>query len=233
MIANPFRDTCRRHATIRRNTPANGTGGTRTAPLRPPRAAPATATPTPIGRRSFRRRGAALSKTRRKAEMHDLQSLGEALVRLSAARLAELGLPERLADAIEQARAISKHEARRRQMQYIGTADARRRPGADPCPARAMGRGARRRKGAPGRSRALARAAARGRRRARRAVRRRSACRPRTRSAALVARVQGERAQRRAAARVSRAFSRAERVAGRGARAVMPGARRAAAGSRR
>ncbi len=60
------------------------------------------------------------SKTRRKAEMHDLQSLGEALVRLSAARLSELGLPERLADAIELARAISKHEARRRQMQYIG-----------------------------------------------------------------------------------------------------------------
>jgi ribosome-associated protein len=52
--------------------------------------------------------------------MHDLQSLGETLVQLSAPRLSELGLPERLADAIEQARAISKHEARRRQMQYIG-----------------------------------------------------------------------------------------------------------------
>jgi ribosome-associated protein len=63
---------------------------------------------------------AILSKTRRKAEMHDLQSLGETLVQLSAARLSELGLPERLADAIEQARGISKHEARRRQMQYIG-----------------------------------------------------------------------------------------------------------------
>ena len=61
-----------------------------------------------------------VSKTRRKTEMHDLQSLGETLVRLSAPRLSELGLPERLADAIEQARAITKHEARRRQMQYIG-----------------------------------------------------------------------------------------------------------------
>jgi ribosome-associated protein len=61
-----------------------------------------------------------LSKTRRKTEMHDLQSLGETLVQLSAPRLSELGLPERLADAIEQARGISKHEARRRQMQYIG-----------------------------------------------------------------------------------------------------------------
>jgi ribosome-associated protein len=61
-----------------------------------------------------------LSKTRRKNEMHELQTLGETLVRLSAARLSELGLPERLFDAIEQARAITKHEARRRQMQYIG-----------------------------------------------------------------------------------------------------------------
>lgn len=63
---------------------------------------------------------AAVSKTRRKAEMHDRQDLGEALVRLPAPRLAKLALPERLADAIEQARAISKHEARRRQLQFIG-----------------------------------------------------------------------------------------------------------------
>ena len=61
-----------------------------------------------------------LSKTRRKSAMHDLQSLGETLVQLSAPRLSELGLPERLFDAIAQARAITKHEARRRQMQYIG-----------------------------------------------------------------------------------------------------------------
>ena len=61
-----------------------------------------------------------LSKTRRKNDMHELQTLGETLVRLSAPRLSELSLPERLFDAIEQARAITKHEARRRQMQYIG-----------------------------------------------------------------------------------------------------------------
>ncbi|MGH8714031.1 MAG: ribosome biogenesis factor YjgA [Casimicrobiaceae bacterium] len=60
------------------------------------------------------------SKTRRKAEMHDRQTLGETLVQLSAARLAALALPERLADAVEQARAITKHEARRRQLQFIG-----------------------------------------------------------------------------------------------------------------
>lgn len=46
--------------------------------------------------------------------MHELQALGEALVRLPAPRLGELGLPERLAYAIEQARTIGKHEARRR-----------------------------------------------------------------------------------------------------------------------
>jgi ribosome-associated protein len=60
------------------------------------------------------------SKTRRKAEMHALQDLGEAMVRLSPARLAALALPERLADAIAAARQITKWEARRRQMQFIG-----------------------------------------------------------------------------------------------------------------
>jgi ribosome-associated protein len=60
------------------------------------------------------------SKTRRKAEMHALQDLGEAMVRLSPARLAALALPERLADAIAEARHITKWEARRRQMQFIG-----------------------------------------------------------------------------------------------------------------
>jgi ribosome-associated protein len=52
--------------------------------------------------------------------MHDLQELGEALVNLSASRLSALALPERLSDAVTQARGITKHEARRRQMQFIG-----------------------------------------------------------------------------------------------------------------
>jgi ribosome-associated protein len=60
------------------------------------------------------------SKTRRKADMHALQDLGEAMVRLAPARLAALALPERLADAITEARQITKWEARRRQMQFIG-----------------------------------------------------------------------------------------------------------------
>jgi len=60
------------------------------------------------------------SKTRRKHAMHDLQELGKSLVALDARRLAEFDLPERLADAIRDAHTITRHEARRRQMQYIG-----------------------------------------------------------------------------------------------------------------
>ncbi|MGH8664479.1 MAG: ribosome biogenesis factor YjgA [Burkholderiales bacterium] len=61
-----------------------------------------------------------VSKTRRKKDMHALQALGEALVALTPAQLSGLDLPERLADAIAQARRIPTFEARRRQMQYIG-----------------------------------------------------------------------------------------------------------------
>lgn len=60
------------------------------------------------------------SKTRRKAAMHALQDIGIALVALDPSRLAELDLPERLADAVREARSIRAHEGRRRQMQYIG-----------------------------------------------------------------------------------------------------------------
>lgn len=60
------------------------------------------------------------SKTRRKKDMHALQALGERLVELPAERLAELVLPERLLDAVLEARRTRGFEARRRQMQYIG-----------------------------------------------------------------------------------------------------------------
>jgi ribosome-associated protein len=67
---------------------------------------------------------AAPSKTRRKAEMHDLRDLGETLVALDARRLAELAveteLPERLVDAITQARTITAWGGRKRQLQYVG-----------------------------------------------------------------------------------------------------------------
>jgi ribosome-associated protein len=61
-----------------------------------------------------------LSKTRRKHAMHALQDLGEALIALDPPRLATLDLPERLHDAILAARSITRHEARRRQLQYVG-----------------------------------------------------------------------------------------------------------------
>lgn len=60
------------------------------------------------------------SKTRRKHDMHALQDLGEALIALDPQRLDALDLPERLVDAIAQARSIRAHEGRRRQIQFIG-----------------------------------------------------------------------------------------------------------------
>ena len=64
--------------------------------------------------------GPAPSKSRRKKDMHALQDLGELLVGLEPSRLKALDLPERLADAIAQARLITKHEGRRRQLQFVG-----------------------------------------------------------------------------------------------------------------
>jgi ribosome-associated protein len=60
------------------------------------------------------------SKTQRKKAVHELQDLGVELVGLSEDRLASLDLPERLRDAVMEARRITSHEARRRQLQYIG-----------------------------------------------------------------------------------------------------------------
>jgi ribosome-associated protein len=60
------------------------------------------------------------SKTQRKRVMHELQALGERLIGLNPEQLATIALPENLHDAVEQARRITKHEARRRQLQYIG-----------------------------------------------------------------------------------------------------------------
>jgi ribosome-associated protein len=63
---------------------------------------------------------AAPSKTRRKRDMHALQDLGERLAKLSSEQIARIAMPEELREAITEARRITKHEARRRQMQYIG-----------------------------------------------------------------------------------------------------------------
>ena len=61
-----------------------------------------------------------LSKTQLKPKMHDLQALGEVLVELPKDRLQQLELPENLRDAIMEARRITAHGGRRRQLQYIG-----------------------------------------------------------------------------------------------------------------
>ena len=60
------------------------------------------------------------SKTARKKHMHALQALGARIVALAPEQTATLALPERLIDAVAQARTIRAHEGLRRQMQYIG-----------------------------------------------------------------------------------------------------------------
>ncbi len=63
---------------------------------------------------------APISKTRRKREMHARQDIGEQLVGLTPAQLAQLALPEALLDAVLLARRIHKFGALRRQLQFIG-----------------------------------------------------------------------------------------------------------------
>lgn len=61
-----------------------------------------------------------LSKTKKKQAMHALQDIGKELVKLPANKLERLALPEELRRAVEDCRRFTKHEAIRRQMQYIG-----------------------------------------------------------------------------------------------------------------
>lgn len=61
-----------------------------------------------------------LSKTKRKQAMHALQDMGKELVSLPANKLEKLPLPDELRQAVEDCRRFTKHEAIRRQMQYIG-----------------------------------------------------------------------------------------------------------------
>ncbi len=62
----------------------------------------------------------ALSKTKRKAMMEELQDLGVSLVQLSANQLAKFDLPDRLFNAIVLARKVTANGALRRQYQFIG-----------------------------------------------------------------------------------------------------------------
>lgn len=61
-----------------------------------------------------------LSKTRQKKEMHERQDIGERLAQLDSKSLGIFDLPEGLVDAINDARSMRAHGARRRQMQLIG-----------------------------------------------------------------------------------------------------------------
>jgi ribosome-associated protein len=60
------------------------------------------------------------SKTSRKKQMLALQDLGKVLVELPAPQLAKIPLESPLAEAIAEARILKSHEAKRRQLQYIG-----------------------------------------------------------------------------------------------------------------
>lgn len=60
------------------------------------------------------------SRTDQKRESDALQALGEELLVLRADRLEQLGLPEKLTDALAELRRITNFEGRRRQVQFIG-----------------------------------------------------------------------------------------------------------------
>jgi ribosome-associated protein len=75
-----------------------------------------------------------VSRSQRKREVEELQKLGAALVALAPAQLDGAGLPDDLLAAVRDAQRITSHEAKRRQMQYIGKVMRR----VDPEPVRAV-----------------------------------------------------------------------------------------------
>jgi ribosome-associated protein len=60
------------------------------------------------------------SRTQKKKEDRELQKLGEQLVELSPEQLAAVAIPDELAQAVQMGRTMTRHGARRRQLQYIG-----------------------------------------------------------------------------------------------------------------
>lgn len=64
--------------------------------------------------------GGAPSRSARKRMSHDLRQLGEELVALKPDRVHALPLPERLQEAIAEARRLTSFGARRRQVQFVG-----------------------------------------------------------------------------------------------------------------
>jgi ribosome-associated protein len=61
-----------------------------------------------------------LSRTELKAQSDELQKLGQDLLTLRSDLLADLQLPDKLVDALAEAKRISNFEGKRRQMQFIG-----------------------------------------------------------------------------------------------------------------
>ena len=74
-----------------------------------------------------------VSKTKKKRLVEELQTLGATLIGLPAVQLDALGLPAELLAAVREAQRITSHEARRRQVQFIGKVMRR----IDPEPVRA------------------------------------------------------------------------------------------------
>lgn len=61
-----------------------------------------------------------VSKSERKRQAHRLQALGRQLTELKPADLEALDLPDRLVNAITDYQRFPSHEAKRRQLQFIG-----------------------------------------------------------------------------------------------------------------
>ncbi|QTA82215.1 DUF615 [Desulfonema limicola] len=60
------------------------------------------------------------SKSQIKREMHSLQALGERLTELSKEQLKDIEMPQELYESVLFAKSLTKHGAKRRQMQHIG-----------------------------------------------------------------------------------------------------------------
>jgi ribosome-associated protein len=73
------------------------------------------------------------SRTKKKHQVEELQKLGAALIDLPPVQLDALELPAELLAAVREAKRITSHEARRRQVQFIGKVMRR----IDPEPVRA------------------------------------------------------------------------------------------------
>lgn len=61
-----------------------------------------------------------VSKSEMKRDMHELQKLGEKLLKVKSSDLASFPLNDEMLAAIEESKRIKSHEAMRRHLQYVG-----------------------------------------------------------------------------------------------------------------